>query len=87
MKYGRLSTKNAVLQNKIELGMPRRSWTPHRDTALHEIYPIPEDEEEENRSNHHQTSYSGKKETTSRKKGLTGVSRDPSPPTKSGHRR
>ena len=75
--------RRLVPQNKIELGMPRNFWTPHRDTALHEIYPIPEDEEE-NRSNHHQTSYSGKKETTSRKEGSTGVSRDPNPPTKGG---
>ena len=31
---------------KIELGLPRTVWTPHRDSAPHEIYPIPEDEGE-----------------------------------------
>ena len=30
--------------NEIELGLPRTAWTPHRDSDLPGIYPIPEDE-------------------------------------------
>ena len=74
--------RRLVPQNKIELGMPRNSWTPHRDTVPHEMYPIPEDEE--NRSNHQQTSIPGRKETTSRKEGSTGGNRDLEPPTRGG---
>ena len=38
--------RKLVPQNKIELGLPRNSWKPYRDTTTHEIYPIPEDEGE-----------------------------------------
>ena len=31
---------------KIEIGLPKSAWTPHRDSTLHKIYPIPEDEGE-----------------------------------------
>ena len=31
---------------EIELDLPRSAWTPHRDSHLPEIYPIPEEEGE-----------------------------------------
>lgn len=33
-------------QNRIELNLPQNSWMLHRDTVLHEIYPMQEDEGE-----------------------------------------
>ena len=36
--------QNIIPPNKIELNLQKSSWTPHRDTAFHDIYPIPEDE-------------------------------------------
>ena len=38
--------RRLVEQGKIDLNLPKTAWTPHRDPAPHEIYPIPEDEEE-----------------------------------------
>ena len=42
-------------QGKIDLGLPRTAWTPHRDSASHEIYPIPEYEEERNSNSQQHT--------------------------------
>ena len=42
-------------QGKIDLGLPRTVWTPHRDPASDEIYPIPEDEEERGSNNQQHT--------------------------------
>ena len=38
--------RRLIKPDKIELGMPRDLWTPHKDSVPHEIYPIPEDEGE-----------------------------------------
>ena len=38
--------RRLVGPDKIELGLPKTAWTPHRHSALHKIYPIPEDEGE-----------------------------------------
>ena len=38
--------RRLVGPDKIKLGLPKTTWTPHRDSALHKIYPIPEDEGE-----------------------------------------
>ena len=43
--------RRLIEQGKIDLGLPRTAWTPHRDSASHEIYPIPEDEEERGSNN------------------------------------
>ena len=48
--------RRLVEPNKIELGLPRTAWTPHRDSAPYEIYPIPEDEGETRSSNQQNTS-------------------------------
>ena len=42
-------------QEKIDLGLPRTAWTPLRDPASQEIYPIPEDEEERGSNNQQHT--------------------------------
>ena len=43
--------RRLIEQGKIDLGLPRTAWTPHRDSASHEIYPIPEDEEQRGSNN------------------------------------
>ena len=50
--------RRLVDQRKIDLNLPKTAWTPHRDSAPHKIYPIPDDEEKEvlvvsNRPLHH----------------------------------
>ena len=42
--------RRLMQQDRIELDLPKSSKTPHRDTALHGIYPIPEDEGEKKSS-------------------------------------
>ena len=56
--------RRLVKSDKIELGMPRDFWTPHKDSVPHEIYPIPEDGER--KTSHHQSS-SGSQENSHRK--------------------
>ena len=36
--------RRLVGPEKIKIGLPKTAWTPHRDSTLHKIYPIPEDE-------------------------------------------
>ena len=43
--------RRLIEQGKIDLGLPSTAWTPHRDPASYEIYPIPEDEEERGSNN------------------------------------
>ena len=50
--------RTLIKSHKIELGMTRDSWTLYKDSVLHEIYPIPEDEGER-KTNHQQSSSSG----------------------------
>ena len=47
--------RRLVDQRKIDLNLPKTAWTPHRDSAPHKIYPIPEDEEERGSSSQQQT--------------------------------
>ena len=54
-------------QNRKELNLPQNSWMPDRDTALHEIYPIPQDEGE-GRSRQQQSTSSGKENTQRKRK-------------------
>ena len=48
--------RRLVEPDKIKLGLPRTVWTPHRDSAPHEIYPIPEDEGERRTNSQQKTS-------------------------------
>ena len=70
-------------QRKIDLSLPRTAWTPHRDSAPHEIYSILEDEEERGSNSQQHTPVSrGKaptRESTSRSGG------EPDPPPDGGH--
>ena len=61
--------RRLVSHNKIDLGLPRTSSTPHKDTGTHEIYPIPEDEGKGRTGQ--QQSYAGNKENTHRKERVT----------------
>ena len=69
-------------QNKIDLGLPRTSWTLHKDTGTHEIYPIPEDEGEGRTGQ--QQSYSGNKGNTHRKERITETNKGANPPSGGG---
>ena len=71
--------RRLVPQNKIELGLPKTSWTPHKDTALHEIYPIPKDGGER-RSSQQQPSTSNK-ENAHRKERVSETNRNLNPPS------
>ena len=72
-----------IPQNKIELGLPRNSWTQHRDSALHEMYPFPKDEGE--RRSGQQQSSSSSKEKTHRKERTTGTNIDSNSLSGGGH--
>ena len=48
--------RRLVGPDRIELGLPKSAWTPHRDSAPHEIYPITEDEGETGSSSQQNTS-------------------------------
>ena len=74
--------KRLVAHNKIELSLPRTSWTPHTDTRIHEIYPIPEDEG--GRRTGQQQSYSGNKENIHRKERATETNKGANLPSGGG---
>ena len=57
--------RRIIPSNKIELNFLKSSWTPHRDSALHDMYPIPEDEGER-RSEQRQSSSHGREKTNRR---------------------
>ena len=69
--------RKIIPPNKIELNLPKSSWTLHRDTALHDMYPIPEDEGER-RSEPRQSSSHGK-ESTNRWERVTETSKGSNP--------
>ena len=68
--------------DKIELGLPISAWTPHRDSAPHQIYPIPEDEGERRSSGQQNTS--GDQGNTHNRERTSGPERESNPlPTRS----
>ena len=67
--------RRLVGPDKIELGLPKTAWTPHRDSVLHEIYPIPEDEGER-RSNGQQNTPRDQGNTHSKER-TSGSDREP----------
>ena len=70
-------------QRNIDLSLPRTAWTPHRDSAPHEIYSIPEDEEERGSNSQQHTPVSrGKVPTRERTSRSAG---EPDPPPDGGH--
>ena len=74
--------RRLIEQEKIDLGLPRTAWTPHRDPVSHEIYPIPEDEEERSSSNQRRTTGSrGNAQTRER---TSRSVREPDPPPNGG---
>ena len=74
--------RRPVGPDKIELGLPKTAWTPHRDSALHEIYPIPEDEGERRSSGQQNTS--GNQGNTHNRERTSGPERESNPlPTRS----
>ena len=74
--------RRLIEQGKIDLGLSRTAWTPHRDPASHEIYPIPEDEEERG-SNNQQHTPGPQGNATIRER--TSISaREPDPPPNGG---
>ena len=70
--------RRLVGPDKIELGLPKTAWTPHRDSALHKIYPIPEDEGEGRSSG--QRSALRSQENTYNRKRTSGPERESNPP-------
>ena len=68
---------------RIELGLPRTAWTPHRDSASHEIYPIPEDEGE--RGSNNQEKVPGNQGNTQDRERTSRSEREPNPPHTGGH--
>ena len=74
--------RRLVGPEKIELGLPKTAWTPHRDSTLHKIYPIPEDEGE-GRSSGQQRALRSQENTHNRER-TSGPEREPnSPPVES----
>ena len=69
--------------DKIEIGLPKTAWTPHKDSALHEIYPIPEDEGERRSSSQQNTS--GNQGNTHNTERTSGSERGSNPPPTGGH--
>ena len=69
--------RRLVGPDKIELGLPKTAWTPHRDSALHEIYPIPEDEGERRSSGQQNTS--GNQGNTYNRERTSGPERESNP--------
>ena len=70
--------RRLVGPDKIELGLPKTTWTPHRDSALHKIYPVPEDEGE-GRSSGQRRAPRGQENTHNRER-TSGPEREPNPP-------
>ena len=70
--------RRLVEQRKIDLGLPRTAWTPHRDPASHEIYPIPEDEEERGSNNKQHTP--GPRGNAPTRERTSRSAREPDPP-------
>ena len=75
--------RRLVKPDKIELGVPRDFWTPHKDSVPHEIYPIPEDEGE--RKSSHQQSSSGNQENTHQKERCPGSDKGSNSPSNRSH--
>ena len=71
--------RRLVKSDKIELGVPRDFWTPHKDSVPHEIYPIPEDKGERKTSN--QQSSSGSHENMHWKERHHGSDKGSNPPS------
>ena len=71
--------RKLIEQKKIDLRIPRTAWTPYRDSAPHEIYPIPEDEEERSSGSQQRTSASQDNAPTRRRTSRTTGEPDPPP--------
>ena len=74
--------RKLIEQGRIDLNLPRTSWTPHRDPAPHEIYPIPENEGERGSSSQRPTTAPQGNTTTGKKSPRT--MREPDPPPNGG---
>ena len=74
--------RRLIEHGKIELGLPRTAWTPHRDPVSHEIYPIPEDEEERGSNNQKHTH--GQQRNTQPRERTSRSEREPNPPPNGG---
>ena len=71
--------RRLIEQGKIDLGLHRSTaWTPHRDPASHEIYPIPEDEEERGSNNQQHTP--GPQGNAPTRERTSRSAREPDPP-------
>ena len=80
--------RRLVEPDKIEMGLPKSGWTPHRDPVPHGIYPIPEDKGERGSSGQQDTSgYQGKthnrEKTTRPKRGSDDFNESNPLPTRS----
>ena len=65
---------------KIEIGLPKSAWTPHRDCSLHKIYPIPEDEGEGRSSEENTRRAPRSQENTHTRERTSGPERELNPP-------
>ena len=82
LDIGEYQPRKLVPQNKIELGLPRSSWTPHRDSEINEIFPIPEEEGEG--SSGHICVPASSKESKHKKERAMGSDKDLEQPSQGG---